>query len=162
MACLKKLHILFVCEDNGLAVHTPTSVRRGYKSIIDIISKFDCYTFESDSTDVLKIHDIALQAKECAYEQGPVFMNLKYYRYLEHVGINEDFDAGYRPIKEFEEWYNKDPIKIQRSRLTNIGINESVIKEIEKDIDNKISESISRAKNAPLSNNKEAYKDVFI
>lgn len=158
-ACLKRLPIIFVCEDNGLAVHTSTSIRRGYDSIIDIISKFNCFVLESDSTDVKIIYDLTSQALEYSHER-PVFMNLKYYRYLEHVGINEDFDAGYRPKKEFEEWYDKDPIKLQRSRLLDI-IGEDVVQRIEKEIDEKITRSISRAKNAPLSDNKEAYKDIF-
>lgn len=159
IACLKRLPIIFVCEDNGLAVHTSISIRRGYNSIIDIISKFNCSVLESDSTDVGTIYDLSLQALEHSYER-PVFMNIKYYRYLEHVGINEDFDAGYRSKKEFEEWYNKDPIKLQRSKLLDI-IGEDTIQKIEKEIDKKIARSISMAKNAPLSDNSEAYKDLF-
>lgn len=160
ISCLKKLPIIFICEDNGLAVHTSTKTRRSYDSITDIISKFNCYVLESDSTDVVKIHGLALHAKEYAEIPIPVFMNLKYYRYLEHVGINEDFDAGYRSRKEFEEWYGKDPINLQRSRLLDI-IGEDAIQRIEKEIDKKITESISRAKSAPLSDSKEAYKNLF-
>lgn len=161
IACLKKLPIIFICEDNGLAVHTSSSIRRGYNSITDIVSKFNCFVLESDSTDVVKIHDLASQAKEYATESSPVFMNLKYYRYLEHVGINEDFDAGYRPKKEFEEWYDKDPVKIQRLKLIGLDFEDNTIENIEKDIEEKIYQSVSRAKNAPLSDYKEVYKDVF-
>ena len=34
----------------------------------------------------------------------PSFLYLKYYRYLEHVGVNEDFNQGYRDREEFERW----------------------------------------------------------
>lgn len=161
IACIKRLPIIFVCEDNGLAVHTSISIRRGYNSIVDIISKFDCFVLESDSTDVKVIYDLASQAAEYTRGIGPVFMNLKYYRYLEHVGINEDFDTGYRSKEEFEKWYNKDPIKLQRLKLLDLGIENDKIEEMEKEINDKISQSIFRAKNALLSNCKEAYKDVF-
>lgn len=160
LACLKKLQIIFVCEDNGFAVHTPISIRRGYNSITDIISKFNCFVLEHDSTDVKVIYDLASEAIEYTYE-SPVFMNLKYYRYLEHVGINEDFDAGYRSREEFEKWYARDPIKLQRLKLIDIGIDNNIIKEIEKEIDNKICQSLYRAKTAPLSNANETYKHVF-
>ena len=33
IACLKKLPVLFICEDNGYAVHTSSTLRHGYKSI---------------------------------------------------------------------------------------------------------------------------------
>lgn len=163
LACLKKLPIIFVCEDNGFAVHTPIHIRRGYNSITDIISKFNCYVFDSDSTDVLKIHDLASEAMEYVRSPCPVFMNLKYYRYLEHVGINEDFDAGYRSREEFEKYIkeHKDPIELQRSRLLDIDVDKDTIIGIENYIDNKVSQSIFKAKNASLSDICEIYKHVF-
>jgi len=44
----------------------------------------------------------------------PSFLYLKYYRYLEHVGVNEDFNQGYRDRKEFERWRAIDPLDLQR------------------------------------------------
>ena len=44
-ACLWKLPVLFVCEDNELAVFTKDKDRQGYKSLPDIISKFDINVF---------------------------------------------------------------------------------------------------------------------
>ena len=164
LACLKKLPIIFVCEDNSLAVHTDIQTRRGYKSITDIISKFECHVIENDSTDVLKIHDLILQALDLIKNDNkPVFMNLKYYRYLEHVGINKDFDAGYRTIDEFENYIkkHKDPIELQRTRLLNMSLDHQIIENIERKIDEKVYQSVLNAKNAQLSNCKEAYKDVF-
>ena len=150
LACLKKLPIIFVCEDNDFAVHTPKYLRRGYDSITDIISKFNCFVLDSDSTDVLKIHDLASEAMEHVHSQCPVFMNIKYYRYLEHVGINEDFDTGYRSKKEYEKYIkeHKDPIELQRSRLLDIDIDNETITRIESFIDSKVSQSICRAKEA--------------
>lgn len=163
IACQKKLPIIFVCEDNGFAVHTPIHIRRGYNSITDIISKFNCFVFESDSTDVLKIHDLASQAMEYVRSPCPVFMNLKYYRYLEHVGIDTDFNAGYRSKQEFEKYIkeHKDPIELQRSRLIDIGIYNDTIIDIEKAINNNVYQSIFKAKNASLSSADETYEHVF-
>ena len=45
-ACLENLPILFVCEDNGLAVHTQDKYRRGYKNIFDVLGKFNCDVYE--------------------------------------------------------------------------------------------------------------------
>ena len=38
-ACSMKLPVLFVCEDNGYAVHVPARTRHGYDSIVDITAK---------------------------------------------------------------------------------------------------------------------------
>ena len=91
----------------------------------------------------------------------PAFLDLKYYRYLEHVGVNEDFDAGYRSKKEFEKWYKKDPIIMQRKKLLRSGVREKEIEKIEKETDRRVKRSVKLAKEAPLAKVKEVYKDVF-
>lgn len=162
VACLMKLPVLFVCEDNGLAIHTSTSQRQGYKSITDIVSKFNCNVFQKETTDVEVIYQLAsLAIKLVKTTQKPSFLYLKYYRYLEHVGINEDFDAGYRSRKEFEKWYKKDPIDLQRKKLLKSGIKGERIIKIEKEIDGQIKNSIRLAKKAPFVKVSELYKNVF-
>lgn len=162
VACLMKLPVLFVCEDNGLAVHTATHERQGYASITDIVSRFNCNVLEEDTTDAEVIHRLTLEAIELTREnQMPCFMHLNYYRYLEHVGVNEDFDAGYRSVEEFEEWYKKDPINLHRRKLVQSGIKEEEIIAIENEIDNQIENSIRLAREAPFAEVSESYKGVF-
>ena len=122
-ASLKKLPLMFICEDNDLAIHSKASERQGYNSITDIVSKFDCHVLKSESTDPEVIADLAGQAAEHIHQKkGPVFCHFKYYRYLEHVGINEDFHFGYRSRDEFEKWNSVDPVKIQRTKLLKDGL----------------------------------------
>jgi acetoin:2,6-dichlorophenolindophenol oxidoreductase subunit alpha len=162
LACLMKLPVVFVCEDNGFAVHTAVSQRRGYKDITRIISGFNCNVFEHDSTDVEKIYLLSLKALQTMRKNHkPCFINLRYYRYLEHVGINYDFDAGYRSTEEFDKWRRKDPIALQRKKLLGLGIKEEIIQKAEKQIDRRIAASIALAKKAPLSGNCELYRGVF-
>lgn len=162
IACLMKLPIIFICEDNGYAVHTETVKRQGYKSIVDIIKNFDCQVFSSESTDVEEIYKISAKAVNFV-EKGkkPVFLYFKYYRYLEHVGINWDFSAGYRSETEFKKWFKKDPVKLQKKRLLGQGINKRQIEKVENAIANKIEESIQKAKKSPFPVNKEVFEDVF-
>lgn len=162
VACLMKLPVLFVCEDNGFAVHTPTSKRQGYASITDIVSRFNCNVLKENTTDAEVIYKLTRRAiRLIKTTQRPCFMHLRYYRYLEHVGVNEDFDAGYRPREEFEEWHKKDPIKLQRKKLLQLGIKEEEIGKLEKEIDNKIENSLRLAKEAPFAEVSELYNGVF-
>lgn len=161
-ACLKKLPVMFICEDNDLAIHSKGSERQGYHSITDIISKFDCHVLKSESTDPEVIADLAKQGVDHIYEnRGPVFCHLKYYRYLEHVGINEDFQFGYRSRDEFESWNKVDPVRMQRIKLLNNGLEEKSIREIENVVLEKIEKSIQRAYRAPYPSEKELYQDIF-
>ena len=162
IACLMRLPVLFVCQDNGFAVHTAGSLRHGYKSITDIVSKFNCNVFKEETTDAESIYNLTQKAiKLIKKTKMPCFLFTRYYRYLEHVGINEYFDAGYRSKKEFEKWRKKDPIDLQRKKLLKLGIKEGEIKKVETAIDNQIKKSIELAKRAPFTKASETYKDVF-
>jgi pyruvate dehydrogenase E1 component alpha subunit len=162
-ACLKQLPILFVCEDNGLAVHTPKSSRRGYTSLTNIVSRFECNVCASYTTDVEAIYDLTIRAiesiKECCL---PCFMQLEYYRYLEHVGVEEDFDAGYRARGEFQRHYEVDPVNLQRCTLLDSGCAEETIVELELEIDTLIEQSICTARQAPFPAVTEVYKGVYV
>jgi TPP-dependent pyruvate/acetoin dehydrogenase alpha subunit len=163
VACLMKLPVLFICEDNGFAVHTPPSMRHGYESISDIVSRFNCNVLKEDTTDAEVIYKLTQKAiKLTKTNQMPCFMYLKYYRYLEHVGVNEDFDAGYRSRDDFKEWFKKDPVNIQREKMTlKYGVEQDVVK-IERELDNQIENSLKLAREAPFPKASELYTDVFI
>jgi len=162
LACLMQLPILFVCEDNGLAVYTPTAKRHGYTSITDSVSKFNCNVLKDNTTDAEVIYKLASKAiKLIKTTQMPCFIYLRYYRYLEHVGVNEDFDADYRSREEFEEWYKKDPVNLQREKLLIHGVSEEEVIRIEREIDKQIANSLRLAREAPFAETGELYKGIF-
>lgn len=162
-ACLMKLPILFVCEDNGLAVHTPKAARRGYDSLTDVVSGFNCVVRRRKTTDAEAIYELASEVIETMKtEQKPGFLPLEYCRYLEHVGICQDFDAGYRSAREFEEWHKVDPIALQRKKLQNLGCQTDNIKRIEVEIEDCVSTSFSKARDAGFCEVSELYKEVLI
>lgn len=161
-ACLWKIPILFICEDNAFAIHSPISERHGYRSITEIVSKFNCNVLKGESTDAEIICKLTEKAiKLMKKNKKPCFLHFRYYRYLEHVGVNEDFDADYRSRKEFKKWYKKDPILLQRKKLLKLGVKETMVKKIENRINNKIKKSIEVAKVAPFSKINEIYQDIF-
>ena len=162
VACLMKLPVLFVCEDNGQAVHTPKSCRHGYNSITNIVSQFNCNVLENTTTDVELVYELACNAIRLLEEdQRPCFLHLEYYRYLEHVGVNEDFDAGYRSKDEFAKWYRVDPVDLQRKKLLELGCNEAEIQKIERDIDAQIERSLKSAQMAPFPDKSELYEGIY-
>ncbi len=161
-ACLQKLPILFICEDNGFAVHSPTHARHGYDSIADIARKFNCNVLQSDSSDAEQICKLTKDAiKLIRDNERPAFLYLKYYRYLEHVGIGEDFKAGYRSKDEFEQWLKVDPVRLQREKVLRT-MGEDRISVLEKGIDEQIESSRMRAKNAAFPDAHTAFEDVCI
>lgn len=174
IACLMKLPIIFVCEDNGLAVDVTAAERQGFKSIPEVVKAFDCHLITSSSTDVEDIYYLALNAIELIKKtQKPVFMHLKYYRYLQHLGIISDFDlnvpppkggfekVGYRSLEEYRQWLPKDPVKVARAKLISLGITELQIKKIEKIINTKVVNAIKKAQKAPFPKSSNLMENIY-
>lgn len=162
IACLKKLPVLFVCEDNGYAVHTAPTLRHGYKRLTNIVQQFDCSVFEKNTTDAEEIYKLTLKAVESIQKkQRPAFLYLNYYRYLEHVGIHEDFQSGYRDRKELVTWQKKDPLKVLRQKLKGALVLEKDISTLEDRINKQVQESLKKALAAPFPNPRELLKNTF-
>jgi TPP-dependent pyruvate/acetoin dehydrogenase alpha subunit len=94
-------------------------------------------------------------------ERRPVFLHLRYYRYLQHVGVNEDFDVGYRSKEEFHKWKKADPVEVMRRKLLSDGASEGAIKAIERAIDKQVKEAVKAAERAPFPKKSELYENVF-
>lgn len=161
-ACVMRLPVLFVCEDNGWAVHTPPSLRQGYDSIPKVVSGFRCHVASSDTTDAEEIYRLTQEAVTAMRDTGqPAFLHLRCYRYLEHVGTGKDFDAGYRSEDEFRQWYERDPVLLQRKKLLARGRSEADLQAFEAAIQEEVRGSMAKAKSAPLPESGELYANVF-
>ena len=161
-ASLHGLPVLFICEDNSLAVHTQRHNRHGFRAIGPTIAQFECNVVERDTTDVQEVHDTTRSTLALMQENGrPAFLRFRYYRYLEHVGINPDFDAGYRSIEEFHPWNQRDPVAVQRRNLLAFGVPESTIVELETAVSRQVQASVEKAKSARFASPSEIYAGVF-
>ncbi len=161
-AGLHQLPILFVCEDNGFAVHTPRHQRQSYSSETDWFQSFGINTFEAQTTDPEEIYLATRQAlKRMQENKRPCFMRFHYYRYLEHVGINEDFQAGYRPKTQYLEWLARDPLSLQRDKLLWAGMDLQKLESMELEIRQQIDAGIEFARNSCFPEPDELYEGVL-
>lgn len=161
-ACVMRLPVLFVCEDNGLAIHTQQDVRQGFKSITEVVRQFECSAFQSDSTDVEALYHLVREAMEAVRSKGrPSFLHLKCYRYLDHIGIQDDFSLGYRSKEEFEEWFKRDPLILQRKKLLTQGESEASVRELERQVDDRLEDGLRKAQAAPFPPSEELHQGVF-
>jgi pyruvate dehydrogenase E1 component alpha subunit len=110
-ASLHKTPVLFLCEDNGLAVHSPKSERQSF-SIDKLVSSYDIPYYEiQDGHDFMSVQDKSKEVIDFVREtQTPAFLKINTARYKEHVGPGEDFFAGYRSEDEINQWKNQDPL----------------------------------------------------
>ena len=162
-AALYRLPVMFVCEDNGYAVDTPREARQVSNSLAEAVKSFGADTYEDDSGDVESVYVLAKGAAEKAHrDRRPAFLNIKCCRYLEHVGIGEDWNWGYRDRATVErDWISRDALKVQRARLASHQVTESAIAAMEEEIDTAIRASVKRASEAPIPTPDRLHAGVF-
>ena len=111
-AALKKLPVIFVCENNLYSTSTPLEDRQPKVDIYKRASAYGIPGVRVDGNDVVAVHDAAIEAvKRARAGEGPSMIEAMTYRWREHVGPNYDYDLGYRSKEELDEWMAKCPIK---------------------------------------------------
>lgn len=161
-ASLKKLPVLFVCEDNTLAIHTPANERRGFQSFQKVAAAFDCYLDQGNGGQLLEVIQKTREVlQKMENDPKPGFLHFTYYRFLEHVGPREDFDAGYRSRPSKEEMNGMDPLVQFEARISQEGCDLAALEEIRRRNMEKINRSIQMAQQAPFATPEELFTDVF-
>ena len=111
-AALQKLPVLFVCENNFYAIHTPLSRRWATSRLSERVATYGLPTYRIPDGDVWKIRAAAAEAVAAIRDgAGPAFLECQVYRWREHVGPNEDYNAGYRQRGELEPWIGADAVE---------------------------------------------------
>ena len=164
-AALKKLPILFICENNLYSVYSPLSVRQpSGRSIAKMVSEIGINSIgELDGNDISQCCNILRKVIKSIREgSGPYFLEFKTYRWREHCGPNYDNNLGYRDIAEFEEWKSRDPIlKLKNEILLEDNKSKDKIIKLEKLIQNEITEAFEYAEKSPFPDQKDMYEGVY-
>lgn len=165
-ASLKKLPLIFICENNLYSTHLPVSQIRVDRKISDIAKPFNIKAFTADGNDVLAVCKLAKKAVSlCRNNKGPVFLEFISYRLRGHVGPSDTIQGTHhdiRPKKQIAEWKKKDPILLFRKFLIeNKYINESEISEIDNRCIKEVDEANRFATNSNFPDKSDLIKYVF-
>jgi TPP-dependent pyruvate/acetoin dehydrogenase alpha subunit len=153
-ASIKKLPVLFACENNLYATESPLSVRQAPDTdLCDRVRAFKVEAARIDGNDVLEVHRTTKNAVEILRRgDGPVFIECMTYRWREHVGPHFDHELNrtYRTREEVEAWMDRCPVKRSEERLMEWGIATSQqLDEWRRAMKTEVVETVERARNAP-------------
>jgi len=156
-AALHKLPVLFVCENNGYAIHTPISKRWATNRLCERVETYGIPTHRVSDSNVLSLWQLSAEAYASIRQgSGPIFIECLTYRWKEHVGPGEDYDAGYRTREELRPWVENDQVRIIGEKLAP-----SLKADIDAEIEREIAAAIDFAENSPFPDPKELYTNVY-
>jgi TPP-dependent pyruvate/acetoin dehydrogenase alpha subunit len=155
-AVLKKLPILFVCENNHYAIHTHQRHRQGNPDICARARAMGLPTARLDSNDLVglvqKSQEVVAKIRAGF---GPWFFEVMTYRWREHVGPGEDFHLGFREAHEAAPWRENDPLQHLRERLNPMERGR-----IEAEVDEEIAAAFAFAEASSFPEEEELLIDV--
>jgi pyruvate dehydrogenase E1 component alpha subunit len=140
-ASLKKLPLLFVIENNGLAIHSFLKTRQSF-SLKKLAEAYNISYYKvEDNFDMDKVASLTGEITAKIKKSGtPAILEIITYRYRGHVGVDEDFKHKYRDRSEYEKYVKRDP-------LIN---NRDLISKFKKRIEEEIDEAVAFAEKSPF------------
>src|SRR6266511_338600 len=160
LAGVRRLPVVFVCDNNQWAYSTPTHLEYAVEHVAD---RAQAYGFEGvvvDGTDVVAVFREAKRAIEKARQGGgPTLIECLTLR-MEGHAVHDD--AFYVPKEMLEEWARRDPIEQYRSWLgRHAGLTAEEEDEIAAGVKKLLNDAIARADESPLPDASDLTRGVY-
>jgi pyruvate dehydrogenase E1 component alpha subunit len=160
LAGVRRLPVVFVCDNNQWAYSTPTHLEYATEYLAD---RAQAYGFEGvvvDGTDVLAVYREAKRAIEKARAGGgPTLIESLTLR-MEGHAVHDD--AFYVPKELFERWAERDPLERFRTWLReNADLTDAEEHEISEGVKKLLNDALRRAEESPLPDPAELLDGVF-
>lgn len=165
-AALKKLPIIFACENNLYSTHLPINEIRTNRNIYNIAEPFDIDTYRVDGNKVLDVFEVAQEAVvSCRKGTGPVFIEFLTYRFRGHVGPDDNVQGSHtdiRPKKEIAEWIEKDPlIQFKKYLIESNNTSKSEVELIHREVEAEVKAANNFARQSAKPNKEDLCDYVF-
>ena len=146
IACLKRLPLLYLIEDNGYAISVPIECQTAGRNISALVSGFpDLFRQEIDGTDFLASYRaLVTAAAYCRSGSGPAFVHAHVIRPYSH-SLSDD-ERLYKPPAEREAEAARDPVLTFPRFLVDEGVlDRQMLQRIIHEIDQEIHDATQHA-----------------
>jgi pyruvate dehydrogenase E1 component alpha subunit len=161
-ASLKKLPVVFICENNFYAIHLHQCKRHSNLNIYQKAKPYNLPSVRIDGNDVIKVFKVSQELIESARKgNGPALIECITYRCIGHVGHWLDSEIDDRAVA-IKKWLKRCPIK----RLERLLFKKGLLSKTERGcitdvINEEIDDAIGFARNCPLPEDREVFQDVY-
>ena len=163
-AAVRKLPVLFVCENNLYSVYSPLEVRQpAGRALAGVAAALGLESSSGDGNDPQAAYSLLRTAADRVRSgAGPQFVELATYRWREHCGPMFDNELGYRTESEFLAWKARDPIPRLRQSLLSDGVIDAVwLAALHDEIQAEIDAAFTFAEASPFPESSLAFADIY-
>lgn len=161
-ASLRKLPVLFACENNFLATCTPLGKRQPETPIEARAAAYGMPGVSADGTDAAAVRRAAREAVARARGSGgPTLLVVTVYRWREHVGPNYDTALGYRTQEDLDAWMRRCPVERCRAAAREAGASAAELDRIEAEVRAEVDDAVRFAQASPLPEAGELAEGVY-
>jgi TPP-dependent pyruvate/acetoin dehydrogenase alpha subunit len=151
-AGLRKLPVVFICENNNYSVFSPQYKRQAGASITERVATFGVNSVSVFGNDIVKVHAVLDRAiAEARAGKGPWFIEAYTYRWSGHYGPESDDLVGYRSPEEVAAWKANCPIDLLEQAMRAGGMLDTrVSSDMLNAVDAEIADAFHFAKTSPF------------
>jgi pyruvate dehydrogenase E1 component alpha subunit len=160
IASIRKLPIVYVCENNGWAQFTPQSIHMPVYNVADRVVAYNIPGVAVPN-DFFKIYEEAGKAVEGARNgKGPSLIEVRSTRWYGHfVGDAQK----YRSEEDIETARKDDCIEyFEKKLIRDKMLRQKDVQEIEKKIHEEIEEAVNFARESPFPDDSELMEDLYV
>ena len=162
-AALKKLPVIFVCENNFYSVCSHQS-RRQLKD--DIYRRAECLSvpgYRVDGNNIIEVYRVAKKAvNDSRAGKGPALIECRTYRWRGHVGPGPDVALGYQGQEELNKWMERCPVdNFKRLLLDRKITSAKEVNTVHRQVQEEIEDAFAFAKASPLPGEDEILDDLY-
>ena len=162
VAAVWELPVIFIIENNGYGLSTPTNEQYRCENLIDKAKGYGMEGVQIDGNNILEVYDTIKGVREyCIKNQKPYLIECLTFRMRGH---EEASGTKYVPKELFEEWDKKDPIRNYEHYLIEENIlTEQDIVEIRSEFKRQIEASLNPSEGGTFEkfDIDEELKDVY-
>ena len=161
-ACIKKLPVLYLVEDNGYAISVPVEVQTAGGSISKLVRSFPgLHVAEVDGTDPIASYQVCQEAVNyCRERRGPALIHAKVTRPYSH-SLSDD-EKLYKVPEEREEEAHRDPLSKFALYLVREGLlDQKQIEALEAQVDHEVRQAADQALEAEPPSVDSIYENVY-
>lgn len=156
-AALKKLPVLFVCENNNYAIYSNVKDRMAGGQVCARAATYGIPAVRIERGDTRQVFaQTAADAAAIRAGSGPRFIEAMTCRWRDHVGPGEDRVHRYRPDAELDAWIAADEMKTLGALLQPAARDA-----IDREVEAELAAAIAFAEQSPYPDNREIFDHVF-